>query len=319
MPLLDLMSGADFWVTALRVATPLLFGTLGALLGERAGVRNVGIEGIMVAGAFCGGFAAWLGAGLWGALLLAALLGALLGLLNGLLTVVLALSQPLAGLGLTLLATALASFGSRVSFARYATPPTITPFAPLGAESPLLDAIPVLAQITAPTLIALALVPVIGWLLYRTPFGLALRMSGENPDAVEAQGLSVSGIRLVAAAAGGALMALGGAVLTLAASGALAGGFAGALAGDIAGGRGWICLALVAVASWRPGPALIGTLLVGAVVALLAAPDATGAPTLPPQLTLMAPYLLAIAALALASRRAQVPQALMKPWRRSGR
>ena len=127
MELLEILSNQAFWVAVLRIATPLILGTLGVLLCERAGVLNLGIEGIMVAGAFTGWLAVYLGAPLWLGVLAAALTGAVLGLLHAFLTVVLALSQHVSGLGITLLATALSYYGYRVSFPKVSTPPTITP------------------------------------------------------------------------------------------------------------------------------------------------------------------------------------------------
>src|SRR5512138_2078745 len=177
---LDLLIGAPFWVAVLRIATPLLLGTLGVLLCERAGVLNLGIEGIMVAGAFAGWLAVYQGASLWGGVLIAALVGAAFGALHALLTVTLSLSQHVSGLGLTLFATSLASYAYRVSFPKVDSPPTIEPFAPMAGLP-----VPVLNAQTPLTLLALALVPAIAWLLYRTPAGLALRMVGENPAAAE--------------------------------------------------------------------------------------------------------------------------------------
>src|SRR5690349_24511066 len=100
---LDQVASIPFWVAVLRIATPLILGTLGVLLCERAGVLNLGIEGIMVAGAFAGWFAVHQGAGLWTGVLVAALTGAALGALHAFLTVGLTLSQHVSGLGLTLL------------------------------------------------------------------------------------------------------------------------------------------------------------------------------------------------------------------------
>ena len=122
----ELLAAAPFWIAVLRIATPLIIGTLGVLLCERAGVLNLGIEGIMVAGAFAGWLAVYLGAGLWVGVLVAALVGAALGLLHGLLTVLLSLSQHVSGLGITLLATSVASYAYRVSFPKVESPPTIT-------------------------------------------------------------------------------------------------------------------------------------------------------------------------------------------------
>ena len=308
--LLDLLLAAPFWASVLRVATPLILGTLGVLLCERAGVLNLGIEGIMVAGAFTGWLAVYLGASLWGGVVVAALTGALLGLLHGLLTVTLALSQHVAGLGMTLFATSLASYAYRVSFPKVERPPTITPFAPMD-WLPL----PVLNTQTSLTLLALAFVPLLAWLLNRTPLGLALRTVGENPAAVEGQGLSVAGLRIGAIAAGSALMGVAGAFLTLSAF--------NAFFFNMVNGRGWVCVALVVFASWRPGKALFGALLFAFFDALQLRLQQAGGGVigfeLPYQVYLMLPYAMAIVALIIMARRAAVPQALMKPYRKGER
>jgi general nucleoside transport system permease protein len=308
--LLDLLTAAPFWASVLRLATPLILGTLGVLLCERAGVLNLGIEGIMVAGAFTGWLAVYLGLPLWGGVAVAALCGALLGLLHALLTVGLALSQHVAGLGLTLLATSLSSYAYRVSFPKVERPPTITalaamdwlPIAILNAQTPL-------------TLLALLLVPFVAWLLNRTPLGLALRTVGENPAAVEGQGLSVAGLRTGAIVAGSALMGVAGAFLTLSAF--------NAFFFNMVNGRGWVCVALVVFASWRPGQALFGALLFAVFDALQLRLQQAGTGVLgvdlPYQFYLMLPYVMAIVALIVMARRASVPQALMKPYRKGER
>ena len=301
MTLMDTITSLPFWVAVLRVATPLIFGTLGVLLCERAGVLNLGIEGLMVAGAFAGWFAVYLGLPLWGGVLAAAVVGALFGALHALLTVVLALSQHVAGLGLTLLATALSYFAYRVAFPKVNTPPTITPFAPMDWLP-----IPVLQQQTPLTLLALVLVPLLGYGLYRTPAGLALRMAGESPQAVESQGISVARVRTSAIVAGSALMGVAGAFLTLAAF--------NAFFFNMVNGRGWVCVALVVFAGWKPGKALAGALLFGFFDALQLRLQQADSDGLPYQLYLMLPYALSILALIVASRRASAPQALMKPY-----
>ena len=306
--LLELLAAAPFWASVLRLATPLILGTLGVLLCERAGVLNLGIEGIMVAGAFTGWLAVHLGAPLWGGVAVAALTGAVLGLLHALLTVTLALSQHVAGLGLTLLATSLSSYAYRVSFPKVERPPTIEAFAPMSALP-----IPILNAQTPLTLLALLLVPLVAWVLNRTPLGLALRAVGENPTAVEGQGLSVARLRIGAIVAGSALMGVAGAFLTLAAF--------NAFFFNMVNGRGWVCVALVVFASWRPGKALLGALLFAFFDALqLRLQQAGGIGIeLPYQVYLMLPYAMAIVALVVMARRAAVPQALMKPWRKGER
>lgn len=307
---LELLLSVPFWVAVLRIATPLVLGTLGVLLCERAGVLNLGIEGIMVAGAFAGWLAVWQGASLWTGVLVAALVGAAFGLLHALLTVVLALSQHVAGLGITLLATSLASYAYRVSFPKVDSPPTIQPFAPMSGLP-----VPVLNEQTPLTLLALLLVPAIGWLLYRTPAGLALRMVGENPAAAEGQGLSAAGVRSAAIVAGSALMGVAGAFLTLAAF--------NAFYFNMVNGRGWVCVALVVFASWRPGKALAGALLFAFFDALQLRLQQSGSGVfgldLPYQVYLMLPYAMAIVALVMTARRAAYPQALMKPYRKGER
>ena len=302
----DMVASLPFWVAVLRIATPLILGTLGVLLCERAGVLNLGIEGIMVAGAFTGWLAVYAGLGLWAGVAVAALTGALLGLLHAGLTVGLALSQHVSGLGITMLATALSYYGYRVGFPNVSTPPTITAFAEMSELG-----IPVLSGQTPLTLLALLLVPLIGYLLYRTPAGLALRMVGENPQAAEGQGVSVAATRTAAVVAGSALMGVAGSFLTLAAF--------NAFFFNMVNGRGWVCVALVVFASWRPGKALAGALLFAVFDALQLRLQQSSAAALPYQIYLMLPYALSILALVVVARKAAYPQALMKPYRKGER
>ena len=161
------------------------------------------------------------------------------------------------------------------------------------------------------TYMALILVAVVAYVLYRTPVGLAVRMVGENPAAAEAQGLSVTAVRVGAVVAGSALMALAGAFLTLSAF--------NAFFFNMVNGRGWICIALVVFASWRPGKALLGALLFAVFDALQLRLQQASGGVLPYQLFLMMPYLLSILALVLVARRASYPRALMIPYRKGER
>jgi simple sugar transport system permease protein len=202
----------------------------------------------------------------------------------------------------------LSYFGYRVSFPKVNTPPTIEAFAPMTELG-----LPILSQQTPLTLLALLLVPVLIWVLYRTPLGLAVRMVGENPQAVESQGLSVASLRTGAIVAGSALMGVAGSFLTLSAF--------NAFFFNMINGRGWICVALVVFASWRPGKALVGALLFAFFDALQLRLQQVGTGTIaiPYQLYLMLPYLLSIAALVLVARKASYPLALMKPYRKGER
>ena len=304
--LATMLANPDFWAAVLRIASPLVLGTLGVLLCERAGVLNLGIEGIMVAGALTGWLTVYLGAGLWMGVLVAALTGAAFGLLHALLTVPLALSQHVAGLGITMFASSVAYYAYRVSFPNVSTPPTIQPF----AEMRWLE-LPVLSAQTPLTLLALALVPTVAWVLNRTPLGLAVRMVGENPAAAEGQGLSVAAVRIGAIVAGSALMGVAGAFLTLSAF--------NAFFFNMVNGRGWICVALVVFASWRPGKALAGALLFAFFDAMQLRLQQADVGGLPYQAWLMLPYVLSIVALVAVARRASYPQALMKPYRKGER
>ncbi|MFV2001935.1 MAG: ABC transporter permease [Paracoccaceae bacterium] len=308
MDILQILISDSFWAAALRIATPLIFGVLGALICEKSGVLNLGIEGIFVAGAMAGWMAVWLGAGLWGGLLVAALVGSLFGLLHGILTVPLGLSQHVSGLGITMLATSVSYFIYRTALPQVSSPPRIEPFRPL--DIPVLSDLPfvgpVLFQQTAMTWLAIFMVALVWWVMQRTPLGMAIRAVGDNPDAADAQGLSVYGLRIGAIMAGSALMALGGAFLTMSAFDAF---FFG-----MVNGRGWISIALVIFASWRPGKALLGALLFGAFDAFQVRLQTEVGAFVPSQVFLMAPYVLSIFALVIAARRAEYPRALLKPW-----
>jgi simple sugar transport system permease protein len=197
-------------------------------------------------------------------------------------------------------------YAYRVSFPSVTTPPTVIPFAEMSWL-----AIPVLEKQTPLTLLALVMVPAIAWILYRTPVGLAVRMVGENPAAAEGQGLNVNAIRIGAIVAGSALMGVAGAFLTLSAF--------NAFFFSMINGRGWICVALVVFASWRPGKALLGALLFAFFDAMQLRLQQQGAEGVPYQVYLMAPYVLSILALILVARRAAYPQALMRPYRKGER
>jgi len=313
LDILEILATAGFWAATLRIVSPLIFATLGELLCERAGVLNLGIEGIMTIGAMSGWMWVYQGGDLWTGVLFAALVGALFGVLHASFTVYLGLSQHVTGIGITLLTVALSSYIFRMLLPSVTTPPKIVPFQvweiPLLSEIPFLG--PVLFSQTALTYLALLLVPAVWYLLYRTPVGLAIRMAGENPVAVEAQGIDVLLLRSSAVMAGSALMAVGGAFLTMSAFDAFYFG--------MINGRGWICIALVIFASWRPGKALIGALLFAGLDALQVRAQQVAGAVIPYQFFLALPYLLSIAAIVVMSRRASYPKALLVPFRRGDR
>jgi simple sugar transport system permease protein len=308
----DIIASAGLWAAVLRIATPLILGTLGALLCERAGVLNLGIEGIMTFGAMIGWLSVYHGADLWTGLLIAAIAGGIFGLLHSALTVTLGLSQHVSGLGVTLFASSFSYYVFRLIVPVAGTPPTITPFQPIAIPglSTLPFIGPALFTQTAPTYFAILVALVMAYLIFRTPAGLAIRMTGENPHAAEAQGLNPMKIRYGAIIAGSALMGMGGAFLTLSAF--------NSFFPTMVQGRGWICIALVVFSSWRPGRALFGALLFAFFDAFPLRLQ-TAVQGVPYQIFLMTPYILSIVALAVMSRRARVPQALMQPYRRGER
>lgn len=313
MDILDILISASFWAATIRIACPLIFATLGELICERAGVLNLGIEGIMTAGAMSGWLWVFNGGDLIGAVLFAAAVGAMLGLLHASFTVSLGLSQHVTGIGITLLASSLSYFIIKMLLPESTSPPKIVPFQNI--DVPMLSSLPFLGEAlfshTPLTYTAFLVVPIIMYVLYRTPWGLAMRIAGENPVALEAQGIDVIRVRTLAVMLGSALMAIGGASLTISAFDAFYFG--------MINGRGWICVALVIFASWRPGKALLGALLFAGLDAFQVRMQQQAGAYIPYQFFLMLPYVLSIVAMIIVARRAEYPKALLKPYRRGER
>jgi general nucleoside transport system permease protein len=313
MDAVEILFTASLWAAAIRIASPLIFATLGELICERAGVLNLGIEGIMTAGAFSGWLTVYLGGDLWLGVLVAALVGALFGLLHAILVVPLGISQHVTGIGITLLASSLSYYTYRLALPEVTSPPKIEPFQSWSV--PFLSDIPIVGEAlfrqTPLTYLAFVLVALVAWFLYRTPLGLAVRTVGENPMAVEAQGIDVNRIRIGSVMVGSALMGIGGSFLTLSAF--------NSFFFEMINGRGWICIALVVFGSWRPGKALLGAILFGAFDAYQLRLQQLAGGVLPYQLFLMLPFIMSIIALIVMSRRAAYPRALMVPYRKGER
>lgn len=310
---LGLVLDVSFFVALVRISTPLLFATIGELYCERSGVLNLGIEGIMLFGAMVGFSAAYFSGNLWLGVLAALVSGAVAGLLMAVLTVALGVSQHVAGIGLTLLATGLSFYVYRLVFGQPASPPNIVPFQPVAI--PLLSDIPLIGPVLfnqAPlTYIALITVPATAFVLFRTPWGLDLRTVGENPRAADAAGVSVWWMRTQALVIGGALMAVGGAYLTISQFNAFTFG--------VVSGRGWVAIALVVFGLWSPWRCAAGALLFAALEALQLRLQATNVLHLPYQVFLMLPFVFTIVAMALVSRNARAPAALLVPFRKEER
>ena len=310
---LDQIFQVGFLAAILRIATPLAFATLGEMFSERAGVLNLGIEGIMLLSAMTGFTAVYFTGSLWLGVLAAAATGALMGVLHGLFTVVLGLSQHVCGIGITLFSSGIAYFFYRLIFGQQSVPPSIDGFKPVAI--PLLSHIPILgpAVFSQFSLVYLAIVaiPLSAFVLYRTPWGLSVRMVGENPRAADSAGVSVIGTRMTAVILGGALMGLAGAFLTMAQFNAFTFG--------VVSGRGWVAIALVVFGRWDPWRSAGAALLFAFVDALQLRMQASGLGHIPYEAFLMLPFVLTIVAMALMSRNAVAPSALLKPFRREER
>ncbi len=304
---------AGFFAAILRIATPLILATLGEMFTERGGVLNLGIEGIMLLGAMTGFTAAYFSGSLWLGLLAAMATGALVGLLMGFLTVSLGLSQHVSGIGTTLLCSGLAFYFYRLIFGQPSLPPNIEAFRPVAI--PLLSEIPFLGpalfQQFSLVYLALLLVPASAFVLYHTPWGLSLRAAGENPRAADSAGVSVMAVRYQGLMLSGVLMGLGGAFLSMAQFNAFTFG--------VVSGRGWVAIALVVFGQWSPWRCLGGALLFGFVDALQLRLQASGVIDVPYQIFLMAPFVLTIVAMAVVSRHARAPAALLVPFRKEER
>jgi general nucleoside transport system permease protein len=293
----------------MRMATPIIFATLGEILSERAGVLNLGIEGIMLMGAMTGFLVTFSSGSIWLGVLAAAGVGMLLGLLMAFLAVYLGLSQHVSGLGITLFATGLAMFIYRLHFGSPTVPPIIEPFKqvslPILSKIPLIG--PGLFTQYSLTYIAWLLVPILSIFLYRTKIGLKIRTVGENPVVADTVGVNVLLVRTLCLVAGGALMGIGGAFLTLA--------HQNMFLIDVIGGRGWVAIAMVIFGNWDPYKGALGALIFGFLDGLQLRLQGLGI-AISFHVFLMIPYLLTIVALISVSRKASVPAGLLKPYRR---
>lgn len=299
----------DLLAATLRNATPLVYGTVGETYSERSGVLNLGIEGTMYAGAFAGFAAAWATGSPLVGLAAAIIVGIGAGAIMALLTVTFGANQHVSGIGLTIGLIGLSEFANRLIFQggelqRIEPMPTVNPLAFLGDAGAIFD------QYGLTWVAFLVLVPVAWWVLQRSSFGLELRAVGENPEAADAAGVSVVRTRYLALMIGGALMATGGAFLTLA--------LLGSFTLDIIAGRGWVCVALVIFGRWRIGRGVLGALLFSLIFSLQfrlrILPEFA---ELPFELLLALPYLVVVAALALSGRNVAYPGAYLKPYRRA--
>ncbi len=305
-PLTILIAG--FLAAAVRVATPLLLAATGELVAERSGVINLGIEGAMLGGALASAIGASAG-GPWVGLLAGLLAGVALAAVFAAVAIGAGADQVITGTAVTLGSVGLTGGIYRVAFGSAGAGLSIPTFGVM--RVPVLARIPLVGEALflqpVMTYLALAAVPAVWWLLYRTRTGLSLRASGEGAIAARASGVRVRAIRVGATLLGGAFAGMAGATLVLAQ--------VGTFTERMTVGRGFVAIAIVVLGGWRPGGVLLASLLFGAATALQYLFQAAGLPV-PYQLFLMLPYLLTLLALAGAIRRTRAPEDLGKAFRR---
>jgi len=301
---------------AVLAATPLFVAGTGELITELGGTLNLGLAGLVVTGASVGATVTYVlgNAGidpLWG-ILAAAAAGCLLGLLISYATVTLKIHQVTIGLTIFILTSGLADLIYRIGIGVTSTSIHIETLPNL--RVPGLATIPILGRVlftqTLYGYLAVALLMPLLWLLFRTNGGLRLRAVGENPRAVDSLGMNVFRIRYVSIVAGCMLACVGGAYFPLA--------FTGSYDPTSAIGQGWIALMLVIFGRWRPIPFLLGVGLFGYIGALQSQLMVT-VQSVPPDLFLMLPYVLAMVVLVATYGRAVQPASLVKPYEREAR
>ena len=285
--------------SALALAAPLLLASLGELISERAGVLNVGVEGLMLTGAFAGMPCCHATGSPLAGMVAACAAAASLGCLLAVWVVTLDADQIVAGVGLNLLALGATGIAYRAIFGVTGAALTVPTFVPLDIGSGLAFLAPL--RQPAPVYFALAMVPVVWFALFRTRAGLRLRAAGEAPRAAESLGIDVAAVRWAAIIAASLLAGVAGGYLSLAYSNTFVEG--------MSAGRGFIALAIVVFGRWRPLGVLVGALVFGAADAGQFQFQAAGI-DVPHHLLLGLPYALTLAALALASRGAPAPAAL---------
>lgn len=276
-------------------STPVALAALGETVNQKAGSLNIGIEGVMLSGAYFGMVAA-LATGSPGlGLVVGAVFGLAFSILQALFTVALSVDQVVVGTALNLLALGATGTLFRARF----------------GESGALLSVPTLSKfggVDAVVILTLALVPAVALLLFRTRWGLAVRAASEYPEAVEASGYSVDRLRLAALLVGGAMAGLAGAYLAV--------GIAGSFATNMTAGRGFIAIAMVTFGRWNPFWTFGACLLVGALDSLQYVFQAKGI-GIAFQALIALPYIVALLVLLGVGRGSAAPAALGRPFRRS--
>lgn len=293
--------------------TPILYASLGEVITERAGILNLGVEGMMLVGAVSAFYVGTFAENKWLGLLVALIAGGLMALIHAVITISFRASQVASGLALTIFGTGLSAYLGR---GLVGIPPTSTFKA---VAVPILSEIPVLGKIffnqDIMVYLSVILVVILWFVFYKTKAGLLLRAVGENPSAVDALGHNIFFIRYVAVIVGGMLAGAGGAYLSLA--------YSPSWIENMSAGRGWIAVALVIFAVWDPRRALLGAWLFGVIASLGLHLQALGV-IIPSNFLQMLPYLFTFAVLVFTTRetknrRSGTPAALGIPYSREER
>ena len=297
--------------STIRGTTPILLAALGEAYAERSGLLNLGIEGMMVAGAFSSFVVALKMDSLLTGFVFATVVGLILALVFGILTITLGVNQIVVGLALTIFARSMCSFLHRIIFGNQF--PIL--FGAGGtSEIPLLSRVPVIGQALFNqhwlVYLTFALVPIMYILMYKTRFGLRIRAVGEAPRAADACGVNVYRTRFCAILLGGLLASLGGAFLSL--------GDLAFFVPDMTMGRGYIAIVVVMLGKWNPIRVCFGGLLFGFALALTSALQVAGI-KISPDFILMTPYLVVMITLVVFARSSNLPSALCIPYQRENR
>jgi simple sugar transport system permease protein len=281
------------------MATPIVFASLGGIFSERVGIINVGLEGMMLTGAFSGVAVTFFTRNPWLGVLAAMLAGGLLGLLHAILTVKFIGNQIVSGTGVNIFALGFTAYMSQILWGSRGASETVQGLKPLSI--PLLKDIPIIGDIIGthtPLVYLMLIITVLCYVvLLKTPLGLRIRAVGENPAASDAAGIDVFKIKYLCVTISGMLAGLGGAFLSL--------GHLSLFAWGMTGGRGFIALAAMIFGKWMPFGAFGASLLFGFADALQMRLQALG--LLPPQIILTIPYIVTIAVLAGVVGRAPPP------------
>jgi len=302
----QLFFSVDFLSASVRLAVPLVFLSLGELFAERSGVVNIGLEGMMLFGAFAAVAGTFVFGNPWMGVLSAILVGALFASILAYVAVSLAGDQIVTGLALNIAALGLTTFLSRTLWG-VGKNPKVAGFKPVEISG--LTDLPVLGEIffhhSPLAYVAFMILPVAAWVLFRTRWGLHIDAVGEHPRAADSTGISVSGVRYLTIIISGMLAGVGGAYLSISQLDSFVEG--------MTGGRGFIALAIVIVAKWFPYRAAAVALLFGATEALSLRMEALGFPV-SFHILRMLPYLLTLLVYAGVVGHTRMPAAITQPY-----